>query len=264
MQMSMDRAGQGVRPAVSVIVPTRNERQNVLELHRRVTAALSGISFEMIIVDDSDDDTPAILTQLAARDTRVRPIHRRRGSGLATAVVVGFEQARGEVLIVMDADLQHPPELLPAMVELGQTYDLVLPSRFAQGGDSGVMTSGRRFTTRLALQVGRAALPCVRPVSDPNGGFFALRRQVVEGVRLRPLGWKILVEVLARGHYSRVVEIPYSFGKRFGESSKFSVKEQLRYVRHLVRLAPASRRHQRVTVEHPPLLVADRAEAESH
>lgn len=245
-------------PVVSVIVPTRNERENVLALHERVAQALTEISFELLFVDDSSDDTPAILARLADRDPRVVVIHRERGSGLATAVALGFQRARGDVFVVMDGDLQHPPEMIPLMVRLlGEgpassetrvSGQVVIPSRFLEGADSGEMTPFRRFTTRLALQVARIALPCVRGVNDPNGGFFGVRRGVVEGIQLRPIGWKILVEVLARGRYTQVVEVPYRFAPRLGESSKFSWGEQVRYVRHVSRLLVVSRRRRRPVV----------------
>jgi dolichol-phosphate mannosyltransferase len=223
----------------SIIVPTYNERENVRTLTARITDVLkdSEASYEIWFIDDSDDDTPRVLAELSKTYPQVRYYHRTHERGLGTAVVEGFRRASGEFLIVMDADLQHPPEVLPAVMErLLQGVDVVIPSRFVEGGSDGGLIGIRKLISWTARKMGQLALRRLRDVSDCTGGFFGVRRSVIDGVDLRPIGWKILIEVLAKGRYRTVHEIPYRFIARDAGESKMSLREQWNYVRHLVRL----------------------------
>jgi len=228
---------------VSVVIPTYNERDNIHPLVERIHQALAplGISYEIWFVDDSSDDTVAVLRDLEARDPAVHVFHRDHERGLASAVVRGFEKAQGRYLVVMDADLQHPPELLPAIYErLESGIDVVIPSRFVEGGSDGGLGPLRKLISWTARVIGQLALHRLRKISDCTSGFFGLRREVIEGVELNPIGWKILIEVLVKGRYRSVHEIAYEFVARdFGES-KMSLKEQWNYFRHLVRLVSQS------------------------
>jgi dolichol-phosphate mannosyltransferase len=227
---------------LSIIIPTFNERQNVPVMIERIDQTLLGsVPYEILFVDDSTDDTPCVLAEMARKNPRVRFFHRMGERGLATAVMRGFAEARGEVLAVMDADLQHPPELLPQMFQaIEQGYDLVIPSRFVPGGDDGGLSPMRKLVSFGARMIGRTCLTKVRPCTDPTGGFFMLRRTVIENVELHPLGWKILMEILVRGRYKQMVEIPYRFQRRLGDRSKMSLREQIQYIRHVGRLMKAS------------------------
>ncbi|HEY9855379.1 MAG TPA: glycosyltransferase family 2 protein [Stenomitos sp.] len=219
---------------MSIIIPTYNERGNVFVLADRIQRVLVGEPYELIFVDDSTDDTPAMLAELAHQDAHVRFLHRQDERGLGTAVMRGFEMAKGSLLTVMDADLQHPPEMLPSMVRTLQTgVDLVIPSRFIPGGDDGGLDFFRKLISLTARYMAIGLLKSVRPTTDPTSGFFMFRKAVIEGVTLRPIGWKILIEILARGRYQRVAEIPYAFHARAAGESKMSLQEQWNYVRHL-------------------------------
>ncbi|MCL6626879.1 glycosyltransferase [Alicyclobacillus shizuokensis] len=223
----------------SIIVPTYNERENVCILADRIAQVLADRTdwYELWFVDDSDDDTPDILQALMQRDPHVRVHHRGHGRGLATAVVEGFQRAGGEFFIVMDADLQHPPEVLPTVMDrLLQGIDVVIPSRFVAGGSDGGLTGTRKLVSWIARKMGQLALHRLRHVSDCTSGFFGIRRSVVDGVPLAPIGWKILIEVLAKGRYRTVHEIPYRFIARRAGESKMSLREQWNYVHHLIRL----------------------------
>ncbi|GAB6876276.1 glycosyltransferase [Thermaerobacter litoralis] len=225
---------------LSIIVPTYNERDNVERLVERIRAAVS-IPFEIVFVDDSRDDTPQILARLAARYPEVRFVHREDDRGLGTAVVTGFRLARGDLLAVMDADLQHPPEKLMDLVrEAERGADVVVPSRFVPGGSDGGLSPFRKLVSWSARWLARLLLRRVRPITDPTSGFFLLRRSVIEGVELNPVGWKILIEVLVKGRYRRVVEIPYAFKARAAGESKMGWREQWEYLVHLVRLIASS------------------------
>ena len=225
---------------LSIIVPTYNERDNVERLVERIRAAVP-IPFEIVFVDDSRDDTPQILARLAARYPEIRFVHREDDRGLGTAVVTGFRLARGDLLAVMDADLQHPPEKLMDLVrEAERGADVVVPSRFVPGGSDGGLSPFRKLVSWSARWLARLLLRRVRPITDPTSGFFLLRRSVIEGVELNPVGWKILIEVLVKGRYRRVVEIPYAFKARAAGESKMGWREQWEYLVHLVRLIASS------------------------
>lgn len=231
---------------LSLIIPTYNERDNIFTVADIVDKALRNVDYEIIFVDDSTDDTPDILEQVSYINSHIRYEHRVLERGLGTAVVRGFELAKGDVLAVMDADLQHPPEMLNAMLEeIERDVDIVVPSRFVAGGEDGGLSPIRKLISAGARYMARLALRRVRMISDPTSGFFMMRRSVIEGVSLRPIGWKILIEVLARGKYHTVIEIPYVFRARSAGESKMSLREQWNYVKHLsllVRDSPADRR----------------------
>lgn len=233
---------------LSIIVPTFNERDNVRVVVDRIKQALKNTTdnYEIWFVDDSRDDTPIILEDLASRHPQVHYLHRDNGRGLATAVVEGFQHASGDNLIVMDADLQHPPEILPHILRCLQSgTDIVIPSRFVKGGSDGGLNQFRKLVSFAARSIGRLAISRIRKISDCTGGYFGLHKSVVEGIELDPIGWKILLEVLVKGNYQTVHEIPYVFHARDAGESKMSLTEQWNYMRHLAKLiwnSPEERR----------------------
>ncbi|WP_067937050.1 glycosyltransferase [Alicyclobacillus kakegawensis] len=233
---------------LSIVIPTFNEADNILELVRRIEICLgyTGYSYEICFIDDSTDNTPQILAEVAAFHPQVRYVHRTTVRGLGTAVVEGFRRATGENIVVMDADLQHPPELLPKIMQLlGKGTDIVIPSRFVPGGSDGGLNALRKFVSWTARTIARTSIQKLRNISDCTSGFFGLRKCVVEGVDLDPIGWKILIEVLVKGKYARVHEIPYGFESRTAGESKMSLREQWNFLHHiakLVRQSPEDRR----------------------
>lgn len=223
---------------LSVIFPTYNERQNVEPLIRRVEGALVEIPHEVIFIDDSTDGTDAVIAALARRHPHIVLIHRDARAGLASAAVDGIRCATGDVVCVLDADLQHPPEILPHLLAaLEQTgADVVVASRSIAGGGYESFSTARRFASRVATLLAHVLLWRARLVSDPMSGFFAVRRRVVQDVPLRPLGYKILLEILVRGRFERVVEVPYRFQSRGAGQSKLTWRQQREYLLHLLRL----------------------------
>ena len=215
----------------SLIIPTLNEAANLPELARRLPAVQ-----EVIVVDDgSTDDTVAV-----ARSLGWRVIEREEpeggGDGLGGAVLAGIEAAGGEVVCVIDADLQHPPEavaVLVAAVEGGA--DLAIGSRYVAGGSVGEdWTTRRRLMSRAATWLAR---PFAAGVKDPMSGFFALRREaVLAAEHLSPLGYKVGLELLCKTRPGRVVEVPIHFATRHAGDSKLTTREQFRYLEHLSRL----------------------------
>jgi dolichol-phosphate mannosyltransferase len=226
---------------VSLIVPTYNERETVAALVERVRSALDGTPFELVFVDDSTDGTNEVIAALARDDPRIRCIHRSGRRGLATAVVEGIRLSRGEVVCVLDADLQHPPAAIPALLRaLEETgADVVVGSRYVPGGSYETFTGARRLASRVATALARLLIHRARVVSDPLSGFFLFRRSVVHGVELRPLGYKILLEVLTRGRIHKVVEVPYTFDARAAGRSKLTLRQQWEYLHHLLQLLSA-------------------------
>ncbi|MDD2511151.1 MAG: glycosyltransferase family 2 protein [Syntrophomonas sp.] len=225
---------------LSIIIPTYNERDNVLRIAEHIGSTLKS-SYEIVFVDDSNDDTPEILQHLSKSDPHVRFEHRHNERGLGTAVVRGFEIASGDVIAVMDADLQHPPEVLLSMLKAIESgADIVIPSRFIPGGNDGGLKLHRKIVSATARYIGKALIKKLRPISDSTSGFFMFRKDVIKEAELQPIGWKILIEVLARGKYTRVIEIPYQFQARAAGESKMSVQEQWNYIRHLMSLVKDS------------------------
>ncbi|MCG3175112.1 MAG: Polyprenol monophosphomannose synthase [Candidatus Omnitrophica bacterium] len=227
-------------PRLSVIVPTYNERENAPRLARHLRRVLeeAGLGdFEMLFMDDgSPDGTAAAVSELA--DARIRAVDRTGLTrGLAHAVIDGFGRARSEVLVVMDADLSHPPELVPLLVKAVENGSPVaVGSRYIPGGGSEGWPLKRRITSRVACWLGGA----VTPVRDSTSGFFAVRRSALSGVRLDPLGFKIGLEVFAKArHGGRVVEVPYVFRDRTSGKSKFGPRMILAYLQQLVGLITA-------------------------
>lgn len=223
-------------PTLSLIVPTHNEAANVSNLAAVLAATLADIDYELLFIDDSSDETPALLATLAASNPRLHYLHRSE-RGLGSAVVAGFALARSPILAVMDANFQHPPALLlPMLAAIDGGADLVIPSRFLPGGSDGGLSLPRKTISFVARHLGQAVLRSLRPISDPTGGLFMLRAQVLAGIRFRPLSWKILTDILVRGHYLQVTEFPYSFSPRAAGTSKLTARESLNYLLHLFHL----------------------------
>ena len=236
---------------VSVVVPTRNESKNVAVLIRRLRAVLAERSAEILFVDDSDDRTPEEI-ELAAwsgrpGDAPVRCLHREPGvrhGGLSGAVMIGLKESVGDVAVVMDGDLQHPPESIPDLLaEMEDSgSDIVVASRYASDGDaSGLGTLRRAFTSRIATGMARLSFPIrLRKVSDPMSGFFAVRLKALNLSEMRPAGFKILIETIVRQPSAKISEVGFAFGERGGNQSKAGLGEGARFLRHLVRLRMAS------------------------
>lgn len=222
---------------ISVIVPTYNERENLEELFDRISRALEGYDYEIIIVDDDSPDGTWEFAQQLGERYPVKVIRRTKEKGLSSAVIRGFGEASGDVFVVMDADLQHPPEVIPELLEaIEDGADIAIASRYVPGGGVKNWYWYRKLISKGAIMIGRLALPKIRNVKDPVSGFFALRREVVEGVNLNPVGFKILMEILIKGKYGKVAEVPFTFGLRKAGESKLGTKTMLNYLRHVYRL----------------------------
>lgn len=226
-------------PLLSIIVPTYNERENIPILMERVKNALSDIDFELVIVDDdSPDETWKLAEELGKKHPFLKVIRRKNERDLATAVVEGFRKSKGDVLTVMDADLQHPPEKIKEMFKKIQDgAEIVVGSRYVEGGEIENWSFKRKFYSKGARAIAYLLLPKSREVKDPLSGFFMLKRDVIKNVDLHPIGYKILLEILIKGKYKKVEEVPILFKDRERGSSSLVFKEYGKYSRHLLRLS---------------------------
>ncbi|ABU81623.1 glycosyl transferase, family 2 [Ignicoccus hospitalis KIN4/I] len=228
---------------VSVIVPTYNERENLPVLAKRLDKAMgkAGISYELVVVDDnSPDGTAEVARNLKLEHGKVKVVVRKDERGLASAVMKGFEVAEGKYFVVMDADLQHPPEVVPELVKrLKEDCDLVIASRYSKEGRIEEWNFVRKVISKGATILAKLLVPATKYTTDPMSGFFALKREVVERAKLplNPLGYKILLELLAKGSFEKVCEVPYVFGKRLAGESKLGGRVMLEYLIHLMKLA---------------------------
>lgn len=228
-------------PTIAVIVPTLNERGNPGPLVEQVTAALDGAPFRIVFADDSTDGTTGEIRALACENPAIGLSHSPTRRGLARAVVQVLNNVSDDFVVVMDGDLQHPPEIVPTLIEaLEAGADIAVASRYAPGGrELGLSGPWRRLVSRQSTRISRLLLPAARRTSDPGSGFFVFRRAILDGAVLRPVGFKILLEILVRSGVRHVVDVPYTFDRRKRAASKASAMEGLRFLRHLLRLLTA-------------------------
>ncbi|MGW7821334.1 glycosyltransferase [Streptomyces puniciscabiei] len=233
--------------AVTIVVPTFNESANIRQLlHRIIESVPARLPCEVVFVDDSTDDTPDVI-RAAAQDCPfpVAVVHREEPvGGLGGAVVEGLRAATSEWIVVMDGDCQHPPSLVPELVATGERTNagLVVASRYIEGGSRAGLAGGYRVAvSRGATWLAKALFPRrLRGISDPMSGFFAIRRSAVTADLLKPLGYKILLELAVRSRPRQVAEVPFVFQDRFAGESKSTAKEGFRFLRHLAGLRTAS------------------------
>ncbi|MCU1405254.1 MAG: hypothetical protein JWQ43_1557 [Glaciihabitans sp.] len=233
--------GPGLEVTISVVIPTFNEAPNVAEIVARIEAAAVGLSADIVFVDDSTDDTPDVIRAVAkTAGIPVRVIHRDQATGgLSGAVLEGLAASSSDWCVVMDGDLQHPPELIPILIASGtsQDADVVVASRNLKGGSStGLDNVMRHLISGSSNMLTRAMFPLkLRNCTDPMTGFFAIRRDSVDFTALKPRGFKILLEILARNSV-KVVEEPFVFGERHAGQSKADFRQGVRFVTQLAAL----------------------------
>jgi dolichol-phosphate mannosyltransferase len=226
----------------SLVLPTYKESQNIQKIVQILSGILDGYmpgQYELIVVDDNSPDlTWKVAQELLPNYPQLRVMRREAEKGLSTAVVRGWQVARGEILGVIDADLQHPPEvLLQLLQEMERGADLAIASRHVEGGGVSEWSAVRRFLSRGAQMLGLIILPeVIGRLSDPMSGYFMVRRSSMIGVTLSPVGYKISIEVAARGRIRWIAEAGYVFREREAGESKVTWKQYIEYIQHLLRL----------------------------
>ena len=227
---------------LSLIIPTYQERNNIAQIVEQLTIELDRLipnGYELIVVDDNSPDRTWELAQdLTEQYAHLRVLRRTKERGLATAVVRGWQTARGQILGVIDADLQHPPEVLRQLWQaIGSGADLAIASRNVEGGGVSEWSLLRRCLSRGAQLLGLIILPeTIGRVTDPMSGYFLLRRETIASKVLSPVGYKISIEVIGRGDIGKIVEVGYEFQERQTGNSKVTGRQYLEYIQHLFRL----------------------------
>ena len=225
---------------LALVIPTLREVKNIGGVLARAHTALDplGICYEMIVVDDDSlDGTEEIVSAISRKDPRVRLLVRKGVRGLSGAILYGWRQTDAAILGVMDADLQHPPELLPALVAaILAGNDMAIGSRYTAGGQLGAWNPIRKLLSSVAVW---ATWPIQRAgirAHDPMTGFFLVRRECIDGLVFQPTGFKLLLEILVRGRIRSVAEVPLAFGLRSQGTSKANFKVGWDYAKLLARL----------------------------
>lgn len=219
----------------TIIVPTYNEKDNVKLLVDEIEKYLSDIDYEILFVDDSNDGTEKEVEKIQKENKNVRCKHRTKDKGLSKAVIEGINLAKGDIIAVIDADLQHPPYLLRKMYdEMINGADFVIPSRFIKGGNDGGLNLYRKFVSFTARMLAKVHLLNLRKISDISSGIFCFRKSnLLKEYELNGIGWKIMLEVLCKSKFTKLVEIPYKFNQRNAGVSKMNKKVMLEYLEQL-------------------------------
>lgn len=222
---------------ISIIVPTYNEAESLPCLAEQVFAVLRAhdIEAQMIVVDDNSPDGTGDVAEQLAQQYPIKVLHRAGKLGLASAVMDGWNATDSDIIGVMDADLSHDPQAIPTLIQAvrDRGVELAVGSRYVPGGGMEDWPWLRQFVSWTANQLARP----FTPIHDATSGFFFMRRSVVDGVALDPIGFKIGLEVMAKGRYTRWEEVPYVFTDRKMGRSKFGTKEIVNYLKQLAGIA---------------------------
>lgn len=224
---------------ISIITPSYNEEGNIVGVIKRTSTALGAISHEIIVEDDSTDLTPQKVREVMNRYP-VQLFHRDINKlGLAPAVLHGFANAKGKYLCVIDSDLQHPPEVIPKLLAKAKetNADIVVASRYIKGGSAEGLGSFLRKAVSLGTKfLAYLIIDPTRKTTDPSAGYFLFKRSIIEGIKLDPIGYKILIEILARANVDKVVDYPYRFESRTENVSKSTFNQGILTLRHFWKL----------------------------
>ena len=220
---------------ISIILPTYNEADNIKVIVPMLSNVLEGLNtpYEIIIVDDNSPDGTGNIAHGLSEKYPVAVDIRKDEKGLSSAVIKGFKLARGDVFLVMDADLSHPVHKIPEMVRpiLENKCDMTVGSRYIKGGAWEKQLFVREIISRTACFLARG----ITHLSDPTSGFMAVKKNILKGLQLDPLGWKIVLEIAVKAH-PKIRDIPITFGERAAGESKLGLKAEIDYIRHLWRL----------------------------
>jgi dolichol-phosphate mannosyltransferase len=235
------RINGGSCKTFALVVPTLNEAANIVKVLDRAREALCQLplAWEILVVDDeSTDGTAEAVLRYSVAHPEIRLVERHSEKGLAGAITYGWGNTDADVLGVMDADLQHPPELLPELVSrVCRGTDIAIASRYLRVDSMAAWNLPRRMISRLSVLARKPVQRSGLRVSDPMSGFFVLRRECIAGMEFQPAGFKLLLEILAKGHIRSVAEIPFKFGPRTAGKSKANAMTAVYYFSLLCRLS---------------------------
>ena len=244
--MEFPRQEEMVKPRkakLSIVVPTYNESQNIVRILDSIAETLSPYTAaEIIVVDDNSPDGTAEIASLHAKNISdnkklyVEIIRREGKFGLSSAIIAGIQSATGDLLVVMDGDFSHPPQVIPSIIEGLQdsNCDIVIASRYIKGGSIIGWPFKRRLMSKGATKIAQYGLGI--EVRDPVSGFFAFRRDIIHGIKFDAIGYKMLLEILVKTKGARIKEVPYTFTNRRMGTSKLDAGVMFEYVRAVTRL----------------------------
>lgn len=238
-----DTGSRGSNEQVSIIVPTYNESQNILAILKSIEQNLpKNKPVETIVVDDnSPDGTGSIVEEYInnvkkATGYTIEVIRRKAKEGLSSAILKGIENSKGQTIVVMDSDRSHPPDIIPKMVDTldNSECDIVVASRYVKGGSVSGWSVKRKLISKIATKIAQHGLGVGQ--KDPLSGFFAFRRNILDGLKLDAIGYKMLLEILVKTKGARVKEIPYTFTNRMQGESKLGTPVIFDYIRSVWKL----------------------------
>ena len=222
---------------ISIIIPTYNEKKNIRKLTSKINDVFKSnkIDGEIIFVDDNSPDGTGRIAESLSKKYPVRVLHRKKKSGLASAVIDGFSEAKGNIIGVMDADLSHPPESIPDMISPIKkgSADFTIGSRYVEDGDVKGWPLQRKIISKGATLFTRH----LTNVKDPMSGFFFIKKKVIDNVYLNARGYKICLEIIVKGNYSRIKEVPIVFQDRRKGTSKLNKSEYINYLYNVANLS---------------------------
>ena len=222
---------------VSVIIPTYNESENIIQVLKSIGEHLpKDVEVEAIVVDDNSPDGTGKVVEDYITDAQneagysINIIHRETKSGLSSAILDGIQHSSAETIVVMDSDLSHPPKIIPQLIEEIKTsgYDIAIASRYTEGGEVSGWSTKRKLISKGATGIAKAGLGVNE--SDPMSGFFAFKRKILEGIKFDAIGYKMLLEILVKTKGAKVKEIPYTFTDRARGSSKLDSSTMFDFV----------------------------------
>ncbi len=230
-----------INPKFTILLPTFNESRNIDYILKSIRAAIMYFphTYEILFIDDSNDETPRVILDAKEKYGNVRLLHRPKEerTGLATALIAGFREARGEYICSLDSDLQHPPRMIPILAKkiIDEKSDIVVATRYMENGSAdGLGSKYRKLISKFCRLVSWTMLAPTRKSTDPGSGFFAVRKELVDNISFHSIyGFKILMDILTRAPSAKISEIPYSFEKRNGNESKATFKQGLQFFRHV-------------------------------
>lgn len=222
---------------ISIVVPTYNEKETIISFLEKATQQIlmNKLDAQIIVVDDgSPDGTAELINNFCKVHTNITLLNRSKKMGLASACMYGFSQTDSNILGVMDADLSHAPDALPYLLNplIYNLCDITVGSRYIPGGRVLNWPLRRYFISRTAGFLGSM----LTTVKDVTSGFFFFKREVIENVNLDPVGFKICLEILVKGNYQTIMEVPFTFCDRISGKSKMGMKEIYFYLQHLYKL----------------------------
>ena len=224
-------------PSVSIVIPTYKEVGNIERLIKSIDRVMQSLNdgYEVVLVDDNSEDGIEALVSMLSNEFPVRIKIRKARRDLSSSVIDGIKMSTGDILVVMDADLSHPPDKLPKLITLiiENKCDISIGSRYVKGAGIEGFGAFRKMNAAVSRVLARP----FTNVSDPMSGFFAFRRGIIAdyGI-LSPIGFKIALEILVKSGAEKIAEIPIRFAKRYAGRGKLSIREQFKYLRHLFRL----------------------------